>query len=50
MEGLVTVEKYDAAFRYLYNITGTMPRRHGVFRDELLRCMLRIPRPAVGAT
>jgi hypothetical protein len=43
-EGLAIVEKYDAAFRYLYNITRTMPRRHGVFRDELLSCMLRIPR------
>lgn len=38
------IEKYDAAFRYLYNITMNMPRRHGVFRDELLACMIRIPR------
>ncbi|MEX2474015.1 diversity-generating retroelement protein Avd [Marinobacter sp.] len=44
VEGLAVVEKYDSVFRYLYNITRTMPRRHGVFRDELLQCMLRIPR------
>jgi len=43
-EGLAIVEKYDVAFRYLYNITRNMPRRHGIFRDELLGCMLRIPR------
>jgi len=43
-EGLAIVEKYDAAFLYLYNITRNMPRKHGVFRDELLGCMLRVPR------